>query len=534
MSAPLCAGARWPLLAVLGSCLLAACTREPVRPVRPEKPRSVSQLYLGEWFSLPAGRCRVSEAHAPLTESAHLPFANARIKPDVRAVDVTLVCESTLGSPARSRETLPSDLIVLLADAAGHERAPRPLELDEANDHFVFELPSEAASPLLASRRYDARSGRPSVPRETAVSKLLLRGAGSEIQVVLRPRFRDAQFDTLLDALAERLSNDGDLSGLASTDVEPAALSALSRIYGEVRERFQPARFELGQAQADETGKLHLTLSLSRPQKQSDQFEVARFELVAQHTADGAYRIEAFPNREQARSALRCGELREKLEQELFALPTDNPNENCNVVGELLPGPCATLEPALLTRALAVAMECRGFAEIEHARGQRATSGARAENRLPADFQLTMRRGRAGSGLDRSPRYVVALFENAHVVFHGRHWVSSEQRSDGRTHRSLLAALHAHIEQLDWFGRRGGQFDIEHCIPSEDLGDVITVVSRERQRMVLNRAGCRGPFSEVELTDLRRHVEHVAGVDGWTEPRKASIDRGIQHWAIAE
>jgi hypothetical protein len=525
MKRPLCAGTRWPLLALLGSCLLSACAPQPARPVRAQKPRDVSQLYLGEWFSLPAGRCRVSEAHAPLTESAHLPFANARLKPDVRAVDVTLACESALGSPARSRETLPSDLIVLLADAAGHERAPRPLEQDETSNHFVFELPSETDSPLLAARRYDAHTGKPSVAREAAVSKLLLRGAGTELQVILRPRFRDLRFDALLDALAERLSGDGDLSSLATADMEPAVLAALSKIYGEVRERFQPARFELGHAEADGPGKLRVTVSLSRPQKQSDQFEVARFELGLQQSADGAYHIAAFVNREQARSALRCGELREQLEQELLALHTDNQNETCNVVGELLPGPCATLEPTLLTRALAVAMECRGFAELKR---------TRADGGLPADFQLTMRRGRTGSGLDRSPRYVVALFENAHVVFHGRHWVTSEQRSDGRTHRALLAALHAHIEQLDWFERRGGQFDIEHCIPSEDLGDVITVVSRERQRMVLNRAGCRGPFSEVELTDLRRHVEQVAGVDGWTEPRKASIDRGIQHWAIAE
>jgi len=511
---------RWLWLAMLG----AACAREPARARVAQQPRSVSHSYLGEWFALPAGRCRVSHAEAPLTESAHLPFANARIKPDVRAVDVTLECESALGSPAHSREILPADLLVLLADGAGHERAPRPLAEDEVSDHFVFELASEASSPLLATRRYDASTGKPSVQRESSVSKLLLRGAGSEIEVTLRPRFRDARFDALLDTLAERLSKDGELRELAAASIEPDALAALATVYGEVHARFRPSRFELSHAERNSAGEIDATFSLSRPQKQSSRFEVARFELSLQTPGDdGAYRIAAFRNREQARSALRCDELRERLEQQVVQLATQRENETCNVAGELLPGTCATLDPNLLSRALAVAMECRGFARLLHSRGA-----------VPGDFQLTMRRGRTGTGLDRSPRYVVALFENGHVVFHGRHWVSSQERSDGRTHRALLGALNAHIEKLDWFERRGGQFDMEHCLPSEDTGDVITVVARDRQRMVLNREGCRGAFSEVELTDLRRHVEQVAGVDGWTEPRKATVDRDIQHWAIAE
>lgn len=507
------------LSALTLALLIGGCAPEPAR--RPAAARSVSQLYLDEWFALPAGRCRVSHAETQLTESAHLPFANARIKPDVRAVDVTLSCESSLGSPARSRETLPSDLVVLLA-SAGHERAPRPSESDEATDHFVFELPNDAESPLLAPRRYHTQTGAAAVTREHGVGKLLLRGASSEIQVVLRPRFRDARFDALLDTLAEQLSHDGSLSALGTAELDPQQLSALATIHGEVRERFRPARLELSQAARDEAGSVRATLSLSRPQRQARQLEVARFELVLKPSADGSYRIAAFTNREEARSALRCGELRERLAQEI-SQAAESATETCNVVGELLPGSCATLAPELLTRALNVALTCRTFAGLE-----------RTRSNLPGDFQLTMRRGRTGGGLDRSPRYVVALFENGHVVFHGRHWVSTQERSDGRTHRSLLAALHAHIEKLDWFERRGGQFDMEHCIPSDDLGDVITVVARDRQRMVLNRQGCRGPFTEVELTDLRRHVEQVAGVDGWTEPRTASLDHGIQHWAIAE
>jgi hypothetical protein len=98
-----------------------------------------------------------------------------------------------------------------------------------------------------------------------------------------------------------------------------------------------------------------------------------------------------------------------------------------------------------------------------------------------------------------------------------------------------LAGLYEQIRALDFFARRGGEYSAERCSPSDEQGDVMTVVAGDRQRMVLNRDGCRGPFSESELTDLRRQIERIAGLSAWTQKGLANIaDREAEQWAIAE
>jgi hypothetical protein len=191
------------------------------------------------------------------------------------------------------------------------------------------------------------------------------------------------------------------------------------------------------------------------------------------------------------------------------------------VLGLLVPGTCAGAASELIERALAVRTRCLEL---------RASGDTRAA--VPADFQLSLRRGRPERGLDRHPRYVVALFSGGQVVFHGQHWVSSRERSDGRTARSLVASLYAQLLELGWFARSGGAAS-RACAPNE-TGDVLTVRANGRERMVLDREGCREPFSELELAELKRRVEAISGVAGWTAPQPSGTDEKVEHWTLAD
>jgi hypothetical protein len=517
-------------------CVLLACAAcEPSArraPTKPE-PAPAKQVYLREWFALPAGgrakRCRVDEAHQVLAESAQLPYAQAHVRPDVPAVQLGVTCEDAGGHAIPSRDALPLDATLLLVRGT-EARAPRPPAAGDAPDQLVFELTDATTSYLLSPRRFDARTGRPVVPRETALASLRIKARSLALDVVLRERFQDAAFDRLVDALALGLAEETALDALAHGDGGAAALREVAKTFGDVRTRFQPARLELADVRADASDAgIRLTFSLTRPRAHARLFEVARLQLGLIRAADGALRVDSFDNRAAARNALQCEELEETLARDLLASrpAAREGSEQCNALGILLPVHCRDVEPNLLARALQVGARCRALVD----------EAPESKTRVPDDFQLTMRRGRSARGLDREPRYVVSLFHQGQVVFHGRHWVTSQERSDGRTSLALLAGLYERVERLDWFERRGGQYDLDGCVPSEDDGDVITVIARGKQRMVLSRDGCRGPFSESELTGLRRHVELVAGIRGWTEPQRTAndgVDPRVEHWAIAE
>jgi hypothetical protein len=484
---------------------------------------------MGDWFASGAGRCRIDRADRLLTESAALPFPGARVKPDVAVLDLTFVCESTLGSPARSREVLPLDTFVLLRSSTGQAYAPRArtdstrdddTRADDARDHLLFELPEGTSDLVLAPRRYDAATGEPSVPREKAVSSLELRAPSLSVDVLLRPQFHDASFDALLDRLARGLASGGELTPLAADDHGAAALRALSTLYAEVRSHFAPARFELTGAAAQTEGMLAV-FALNRSQRGSAR-EVARFELRLRRLDKVGWRVAAFENREAAQRGLDCRELEANLDARLARAHTARDAEVCNVLGLLIPGTCARADAALIERALSVRSRCQL---------PRWTRDEKLPT-LPADFQLTLQRGRPDSGLDRHPRYVVTLFATGQVIFHGRHWVSTKERSDGRTARGLLASLYAQVLELAWFSRRADGPG-EACAPSEQ-GDVITVRANGRERSVQDRAGCRGPFTEVELGELRRRIELIAGVEGWIAPRPSYADEHVEHWTLAD
>jgi hypothetical protein len=512
----------------LGLFVLLACGC--ASPQRAEKPKpkasGVSRtLFLNESFALSEASCKVSAAKSTLIESENLPYPQARVRPDVRALEVALHCQDARGSVLDSYKALPHDSVVLLALSGDKTLAPRPD--DPAHSALIFDLPDDVDPELPSARRFDTGTGNSAIAREKGVAKLILRTGGLALEVALRQRYQDATLDALVDQLALSLVAGGSLSSLARDAEAEQALAQLAAIYADVRRRFQPARLELTALSAEAASPRTITLSLTRPRNHESAFEVARFQLTLAQIESGALRVQSFDNREAARNALDCDALKDELQRELALLPSapaQKRPQTCNALGLLLPAPCSDVEPSLLSRALEVSARCGEPFETRKAK----------KSALPGDLQITLRRGRPESGLDKSPRYVVSLFHGGQVVFHGKHWVESQERSDGRTDLGLLAGLYEHLRALDFFARRGGEYAPERCNPSDDQGDVMTVVAGDKQRMVLNRAGCRGPFAEAELTELRRQIERIAGLSAWTQRAAAVGDRDAEQWAIAE
>jgi hypothetical protein len=517
---------------------LCACTDPLISklfgasPAPRPRPQVAHVLFLNEPFQIAGESCRVTGAKSALVESSALPYPKARVRPDVRALEVLLHCENSRGEALEVHEALPEDSVVLLELSQGKTLAARPQ--NGAPDRLVFDLPDDLDPELPAARRFDADSGQSVVPREHAIARFSLRTGKLAIAVSLRQRYHDAALDALVDRLALLLAQGSDLSALARDAAAETGLRELASTYAEVRQRFHPARLALTQLEAGSPEARTLTLSLTRPKNHESAFEVARFQLTLAQTAEAGLRIASFDNREAAKNALACAELQDDLRIRLRdshlaargvrALNPSKSAASCNALGLLLPAACNEVDAQLLARALEVGVRC----------GAPFTAMKTSQRSVPADFQLTLRRGRAEKGLDRSPRYVVSLFHGGQVVFHGKHWVESQERSDGRTDLGLLAGLYESIRALDFFARRGGEYDPEHCAPSDDQGDVMTVIAGDKQRMVLNRAGCRGPFSEGELTELRRQVERVAGLSAWTQKGMSIADQDAEQWAIAE
>jgi hypothetical protein len=573
----------WLLAALV---LLGACSGRRARRARPAPAAVAAQAHLGEWFTSGSGRCQVSGAEPLLTESALLPFPGARVKPDVAALDLSLTCENRLGAAARSREVLPLDALVLLRDPAGRKyaarsesgprepddgvRATREKPAEQGPDHFVFELPESDARSVAAPRRFDADSGEPSVARESAVGTLEIRAPSLAVDVLLRPRFYGASFDAFLDRFARALAHGTAADELATDGPGADELSALSALYAEIQKQFAATRFELvaaaptapaatpeptpaaapaapdsaealaapnpggtpakssrADAGATVPDELLAVFALSRPRRAANDGEIARFETRLARDKRGTWHLAGFENRAAARQVLDCRELDASFEARLARAHGerargDGSAESCNVLGLLIPGSCAHADPELIERALAVRTRCH----VPRAAEERRTLA------LPEDFQLTLRRGRPERGLDHQPRYLLTLFATGQVVFHGRHWVSTRERSDGRTARALVADLYARLSQLDWFTRRASSA-ARACTQNEQ-GDLISARAHGRERTVVDRAGCRDPFSEAELGELKRRLELIAGVSGFIAPRPEYADDKVEHWTLAE
>jgi hypothetical protein len=512
--------ARHPVALVLASLLLSSCARE--RSPRAAQPAATTEYFaLGEEFALSAGAlCRVAAARQVLTEPS-VPEGASIPAGDLLVARLDLACRDAGERPLEPGRALPDDALVRLTDSLGRELSPSPRtrESEHAPEALVFELDGKA-DVLQRPRRFDPRSGAPLAALEQGVGTLHLRLNRRHLAVRLREPGRDAALDRWLAHTATTLA-----SRAAHAEPEPAraALVRVQALHDAVLDRFAPRDFTLEGVESRDA-ELRVTLALRHSPLRDAPDPVLRYTLVLGRRADGELELRALDEPRSAARAVACADELHRHDQRIaqaFREAAAGDTETCNLLGALVPGACPRVDPQLLASSLEVRARCLVLPALGDTRV-----------RVPEDFQLTLRRGKQPSGLDRDPRYVLALYAEGQVVFHGRHWVSATERRDGRTSSEVLAALHARFAALDFFERRGGDWDAEHCSPDDELGNLLTLVAGGRQRMVVDRDGCRGPFTRGELAGLVDAIETAAGLGAWTTPPPAYADRGIQVWTV--
>lgn len=488
-------------------CLSLACNQENRAQPKPTQPA----LMLDESFSVGAAKCRVTGTTEHVTE----PKAEAdsrRVQPDVHAIAVALSCEDAAGRPLSPEQAIPKDWVILLFSSRGERIAPstRTYLSDELPGQLIFEITSD--DPIVARlRRYDAESGRRTTLKDTAFGKLQLSAEGALREIELRPRALTPKLEDALDRLMEELT-----SRLAGAPQQESA----RMLHRDVLDRAEVRTFSLvPRFEGPSSGRLLLGYA------EKGTISSGLDELALRFTYDlGMARIQVtgIENELPIKRALGCERDKARLKADAHDAYVRLESEvDCHVLGLLLPGPCNDTDPALLSRALDVLARC-----IEP--GTLRTSGSS----LPEDFQLTLRRGRGGSALDRSPRYLVSLFAAGEVVLHGKHWVNHLGRSDGRTSPRVLSALYAHMQKLEWFDRRGGEWSADACATDDEQGQVVTLHGAGRERMILDRDGCRGPFSARELDEIRALVEAAIGIESYTRARPEYADTKARIWTV--
>jgi hypothetical protein len=474
------------------------------------------ELYhLDERFAVSDHSCTIASARERVTE-AKAPSAG-RPSADLRVLELSFRCQTRSQREISFERALPNDATVLLVSEAGSTKAPstRTWLHTVAPERLFFEL-DENQHALAPPRRYDAKSGALKTSHRGPGFELWLSGSSLSTRVRLHKALDllpvERSFDTLVAQLATGAGADPTL--------------------GEVRKLHQRALelTEAGTLQIDDVmaeGALRIVTCSYRDEARPFGRETLQLvlELTPTGPPEAPYQFARARELASLETSLRCAEQERRVQasaRKAFA-EADAQTAECNLAGVLWPAPCDAVPSAFVQEALEARTGCMGeaFAQLE----------ARSEQ-IPADLQLTLRRGRSERALDRSPRYTLALFGSGATVFHAQRGAIATGRSDGRTSPRLLSALVRALDDLDWFERRGGEWG-ELCDPRADDAHVVTVHARERERMVMNRAGCRGPFSARELGELFDLVERVGFVSTWTSPRPDYADRAARIWTIS-
>lgn len=492
---------------LLASTLLA-CAEPAPKPIEPATPR----FMLGEPFAFGVVTCRVDSAR-PLVTEARNKSGEKRVSPDVHALVLELRCETANATVVPTQRALPAETVILLSTPEGKAIAPstRTWLSEQQPDTLVFEVPAQESF-VSPTRRFDAATGQRKTPLHTKVATLLLRTPEQEVKVLLRERSVDDVFERALDALFVSLTQ-----GSAGANALRAAQAMHRAIVEHTGARMIAVDIERVE---DNLPRLTLRYDEAADATSSPTLRTLRLALTRGTDAQ-QLAIESVVDLSILERALRCErERRELRARAAQAYTTRSNTADCHVLGLLVPGPCEAADEALVAHALSVLERC---VEPEHLRSKRLP---------PSDFQLTLRRGRSGSALDRAPRYTLALFAEGQVVFHGRHWVNTLGRNDGRTSPRILGGLYEHMLALDWFERKGGEWSKEGCSTDDDDGNVITLHAAGRERMIVDRAGCRGPFSAQELDGIRVLVEAAAGITSFTRERAAYADPEARIWTV--
>lgn len=493
------AGVRCPFLLALA---LLACTHAPREP-KLHAP-AVPTHFLGEWFAVEQGRCRLLASERAISERQ--PVEPGRVAEDVTVVSASFACEDAHGNTASPRALLASEPVRWL-DEQQHEHPPsrRTKLAREASAQLVFEVPPRVDG-VPQTRRYDARSGDPLEPRERRHARLRVGRA------VVAPwaRLHDRALDGLLDRLARTLATGALFDTLSETPEGHQAIDAAASLYARALARFSP---KLLRVRAVDLPRI--TLALEKGASPSEPVLSFTFELAA----SGALSIAKLLDADSARAMLDCNEAKDELTARVLRARREHASEpSCNVLGLPLPGSCARVDAALASDVLRIKGECEDLRPLGLDQNVRGA--------LPLDFGVRLRRGPLSS-LDPSPRQTLEIERSGRMTF-ARESAAGPRTSEGRTSPLLLAALHARLERAGFFERARD----ETCKPDE-RGDTLTVRANGRERSLRDRQGCRGPFSAEELAELQRAVAYVAGLEVWTGPASNLRMDDPEIWIVA-
>lgn len=496
--------------------------------------RQAPSHYLGEWFPIADGQCRVTLAQAALTE----PRARAKgaVAEDVHVVETRWECRTRDDARVSPRALFPELTSVLRwvdASSESHPPSERTLLTHRADDALVFEVAPDRTG-LVRPRHYDAHSGEPEGTRERQRAHLNVEIEGRRVVIAAWPRSHDDALDRFLDSLARTLATEVPFETLTETGEAHDSLVDAAALTRRAIALFGPRRLVV---QAIETveGQPRVTFGLEQL-AHPGSVPSLRFELTRGAASWSLLRL---LDPESVRVSLDCTEARRRLQARADdlrwtrvhapqATTKDGPKQAktdeavCNALSVILPSSCDETDPKLLAEALRVGTRCSATSELGLDPSEPAP--------LPPDLQITLMRGRAASSLDRQPRYTLTMARDGRVRFTGRAWVNTHAPREGRTSERLLGALYGQLLRIAWFTRPVREERRRCGLEDEGRGDVFSVRAFGRTHAVRDRDGCRGPFTESELDLLRRAIERTAAVEAWTTPGAAS---DAQIWLVA-
>jgi hypothetical protein len=498
----------------LSLLLMWACTSATARE-RPQERQAPRDLrHIDEAFTIGTNSCTVDDARERVSE---VKIANpSRATSDLRVLELAFRCRTASEQPISFEQALPKDALVLLVDSEGATKAPstRTWLHSLAPEHVFFEL-DENERALPRPRRYHAKNGALKPDERTRSFELWMTGSLLSTRLRFTKALDRAPLEQSLDTLITELANG-----------ESTELEAIRKLHRSTRELTQARTLQIDEVTAE--GPLRVVSVSYRDLGRPFARDIPRLvlELLPTGRPEAPYQFARARELGALRSLLRCVDRQGHLEasaQRAFAEAPAHLTE-CNMAGIVWPASCEKLPDGVLREALAAREGCLGEAVTELEK--RAAPA-------PTDLQVTLRRGRGQRALERAPRYTVAIFGSGATVFHSLQRGRAPERRDGRTSPALVAALMRSIDDLDWFGRRGGSWR-EDCDPHAEEAHVLTVHAGDRERMVLDREGCRGPFSARELSELFDLVERVGFVSTWTMPRPDYADRETRIWTITD
>jgi hypothetical protein len=484
--------------------LVVGCTR----PQAPE-PAPLTRVSLDEPFDLAGVRCR---ARAPAETLREEPprRADVRVARDVRLLQLSLACARDGASSVDASSVLAEGVAVSLLGPDGHVHPTRvgaaQAETGPSTDaalHFELAL---SEPPAVRRRSYTLASAAPSstVPAGAAPYRLRLVHGDQRVEVSLRYAFEGPALDAWLARLVTTLRDGSGLSALGAPETRED-LDAVERAYRALSQRILPRSLRVELSPRSD-GRIDATLTPGDLTRRAPPKLPLGVALVLELDA-GEPRIVGAHSPEALERAVRCEGLEAELDESLREAELAPSAGECAAYGTRLPVRCDALSPRLRSAAQRLGESC----------GSRVLPRGPVRT-LPADFQLALRRGRPKQR--RGPRYTLVIFGSGSTVLHRSTGRDDSQRHDGRTTPEAVATLWSLADSMGVLSRRGGEFDATRCTASADDVDVITLVAQGKERMLLHRAGCRGPFSADELDTLVEAALAAGGIEGFTGERR--------------